>query len=134
MTSDDNKAILKKLIEANFVESIDELCAPDFVGHLPSFPTPIDRTNFKAFASMLYSAFPDLQHTVEVQLAENDLVACCVLVTGTHLGEFQGIPATGKKVVFYDLIITRLKDGKSVELWAQFDVLNLLQQLGVNPF
>ena len=134
MTSDENKVIFKKLIEANTLASIDELCAPDFVGHLPSFPAPTDRTNFIAFASMLYSAFPDLHHTVEVHLAENDMVAGCVIVRGTHQGDFQGIPATGKKVEFYDLIIARLKDGKAVELWAQLDVLNLLQQLGANPF
>ncbi|OPX87109.1 MAG: SnoaL-like polyketide cyclase [Pelotomaculum sp. PtaB.Bin104] len=134
MTSENNKAIVKDLIEANTLASIDELCAPDFIGHLPGFPAPTDRKTFVDFASMLYSAFPDLHHIVEVQLAEDDMVSSVVKVTGTHQGTFQGIPATGKKIVFYDLIVARFKDGKAVELWAQLDVLNLLQQLGVNPF
>jgi len=133
MILEKNKAIVKNLIEANTVASIDELCAPNFVGHLPGFSAPTDRVNFMNFASLLYGAFPDLNHTVEVQLAENDMVACCVTVRGTHQGIFQGIPPTGKKVEFTDLIIARFDNGKAVELWAQFDILGLLQQLGINP-
>jgi len=133
MTIEKNKAIIKNLIEANTIASINELCAPNFVGHLPGFTAPTDRINFINFASMLYSAFPDLHHTVEVQLAENDMVASCVTVRGTHQVMFQGIPASGKKVEFTDLIIARFENGKAVELWAQLDILGLLQQLGVNP-
>ena len=55
-------------------------------------------------------------------------------VRGTHQDIFQGIKATGNKVEFTDLIITRLEKGKAVELWAQFDILGLLTQLGVNIF
>lgn len=134
MSIEKNKAIVRSFIEANTVSSIDELCAPDFIAHLPGFPSPTDRLSFMNFASMLYSAFPDLHHTVEVQLAENDMVASCVTVLGTHQAMFQGIPATGRQVEFTDLIITRLKNGKAVELWAQFDVIGLLNQLGVTPF
>lgn len=131
MSNEKMKMAVKNLIESDTVDSIGELCAPDFVGHMPGMPEPVDRSGFMNFAAMLYSAFPDLHHDVEVQLAENDLMALCVKVSGTHQGEFQGIPATGKKVVFIDLIITRLENGKAKELWAQFDISGLLQQLGV---
>ena len=80
---------------------------------------------------MLYAAFPDLHHTVEDQISENDKVASLVNVCGTHWGDFQGIAQTGKRIVFKDIIITRIQEGKIVELWAQFDALSLLQQLGV---
>ncbi len=52
-------------------------------------------------------------------------------VYGTHRGDFQGIAPTGKQVVFKDFFITHIQEGKVVELWAQFDALSLLQQLGV---
>ena len=134
MSIETNKTIVRNFIEANTVTSIDELCATDFIAHLPSFPTPTDRVGFIEFASMLYKAFPDLNHTVEFQLAENNTVASCVTVRGTHQDIFQGIKATGNKVEFTDLIITRLEKGKAVELWAQFEILGLLTQLGVNIF
>jgi len=136
MTSKHNKAIIRRFIEGlrQDLSAIDELCAVNFTCHLPGFPGPSDKETFKGFAALLYNAFPDLHHTVEDQIAENNRVASRVTVRGTHQGLFQGIPATGKKVVFTDMIIMRLKETKVLELWAQFDVLSLLEQLGVTVF
>jgi len=80
---------------------------------------------------MLYTAFPDLHHMVEEQIAEDDNVASIINVHGTHKGDFLGIAPTGRQVVFEDFMITRFQGGKVVELWAQLDALILLQQLGV---
>lgn len=131
MTIEQNKRVVRDLIEDNSVDGLDKLCASNFVGHLPSFPVPTNKAEFLGFAQMLFTAFPDLNHNIEFQVAENDIVTSCITVRGTHLGEFNGILATGNKVEFYDLVITRMENGKAVELWAQFDVLGLLQQLGV---
>lgn len=81
--------------------------------------------------ALLYAAFPDLHHKVEDQIAENDRVVSLVTVRGTHQGDFQGIAPKGKQMIITDIIIARIKGGKAVELWAQFDALGLLQQLGV---
>lgn len=58
-------------------------------------------------------------------------MANLVTVWGTHKGNFQGISPTGRQVMFTDIIVTRIEDGKFFALWAQFDVIGLLRQLGV---
>ncbi len=132
MITNDNKKNVMNLIEKNTVEDLDILCADNFIGHLPMFPGPATKEGFLGFAQMLFNAFPDLSHKVELQIAENDYVTTLVTVSGTHKGDFNGIPATGNKVIFTDMIITRMENGKAVELWAQFDVLGLLGQMGVS--
>ena len=132
MTIGQKKSIVCNLIEDNSVDGLDKLCASNFIGNLPSFPVPTDKAEFLQFAQMLFTAFPDLNHKIEFQTAENEIVTSCITVKGTHLGEFNGIPSTGNKVEFYDLVIARMENGKAVEIWAQFDVLGLLQQLGVS--
>lgn len=136
MTSEQNKATIRRFIEGlrQDLSAIDELCGMNFTCHLPGFPGPSDKETFKGFAAMLYNAFPDLHHIVEDLIAENNMVASRVTVHGTHQGLFQGIPATGKKMAFTDVIIMRFEEGKVLELWAQFDVLSLLEQLGVTVF
>lgn len=111
-------------------EAVDTFFSPGCVAHLPGMEGPTGREGFKAFVEMLYAAFPDLSHTVVDQIAELDKVANLVRAQGTHRGAFQSIPPTGKSVVITDIFIVRIMKGKVVELWAQFDVLGLLQQLG----
>lgn len=131
MAIEENKAIVRNFIESNDLAEIDEVCAHNLIAHLPGFSSPVDRKTFKGFASMLYNALPDLDHTVEAQVAEDDMVVSRITVRGTHQGVFQGIPPTGNQVEFTDIVIVRVENAKAVELWAQFDVLGLLQQLGV---
>ena len=79
---------------------------------------------------MLYAAFPDLRHTIVEQIGEKDTVVTLLTVRGTHLGNFFGIPSTGKEIVFTDIVVTRFREGKIVQLNAQFDALSLLAELG----
>lgn len=133
MTAEQNKALvcqfLKRLDENLSV--IDEVCASQFVAYIPGGTQPIAREGFAQFVSLFYLAFPDLCHTVEDQVAEGDKVVSRLTVEGTHQGPFQGMPPTGKRVKFTDIMISRLEDGKITEVWAQFDALGLLQQLGL---
>lgn len=81
------------------------------------------------------TAFPDLQHTIETELVEGELIGCVATVHGTHQGPFMGITPTGKQVSFMLLLIDRIEDGKIVQHWAIPDFLSLFQQLGVpGPF
>lgn len=61
---------------------------------------------------MLYSAFPDLRHHIEEQVAERDTVATIVTARGTHRGEFQGISSTGKQIFVTDIIVAKIEAGK----------------------
>jgi len=132
METDQNKAMVRNFLERldKDISAIEEFFVPECTACLPGNP-PTDREGFRQFVAMLYSAFPDLHHEIEMQIAENDKVASIINVYGTHNGDFQGIPPTGRQVEFQDFMITRIQEGKFIELWAQFDALKLLQQLGI---
>jgi len=133
MTTDQNKTAVRSFLEKldKNISAIEEYFIPDCPAHLPGNPDPTDREGFQQFVAMLYTAFPDLHHTVEEQIAEDDNVASIINVHGTHKGDFLGVAPTGRQVIFEDFMITRFQGGKVVELWAQLDALILLQQLGV---
>jgi predicted ester cyclase len=79
----------------------------------------------------MYAAFPDMHHTIEVELVEGEMIACVAQVRGTHRGAFMGIAPTGKQVSFMLLLIERIVEGQIAEHWALPDFLGLFQQLGV---
>ena len=82
---------------------------------------------------MFRAAFPDLHVTLEDVFGEGDKVATRGYFTGTHQGEFNGIPATGKQVKVSYIDLWRLENGKAVDNWVQMDMIGLMQQLGVIP-
>jgi predicted ester cyclase len=82
---------------------------------------------------VIFAAFPDVHASVEIVLAEGDLVAERTTARATHKGEFNGIPATGREVVWTENHIYRFKDGKIVEHWPEIDMLGLLMQVGAIP-
>lgn len=136
--SERNKAVERRLLEEVYsqgkLDIVDELVASDFVGH----GTAADggdqgRDAYKQFVVEMRSAFPDLQITVEDQIAEGDKVVTRWRARGTHTGVFQGIPPTGKSGEISGTIIDRIAGGKVVECWSNTDDLGLLQQLGVMP-
>ncbi len=137
MSTEDNKAIVRRLIEEGFNQRnlaiFDELYAPDFVYHLGS--TAIQgREPYKQFTLMSFTSFPDVRFTIEDQVAEADEVVTRWTWRGTHQGPFQGIPPTGKHVMVTGVGINHFAaNGKIVENWTNMDVLGLLQQLGVVP-
>jgi len=109
----------------------DDFFAPGFVEHetIPGF-TP-DKDGVRKLFDMYLAAFPDLKATVDVMLAEGDLVTAVVTVTGTQKGEFMGAPASGKSFTMTMVDVLRLKDGKAVEHWGAGDNLGMMQQLGM---
>ncbi|HVF91501.1 MAG TPA: ester cyclase [Blastocatellia bacterium] len=97
-------------------ESGNELCGPEA---------------FKPFFERFLGAFPDLRVTVEDAIEEGDMVACRCTVSGTHTGEGIGMAATRKPVTFSGMCMVRLKDGKIVEAWNNFDFMSMYQQMGL---
>jgi predicted ester cyclase len=88
---------------------------------------------WKQFTAPFMEAFPDLRLTVEDIVAEGDTVAARVAFRGTHRGEFQGIPPTGKQVAFSSMVFNHVVDGKVEEHWVELDLLRLMGQLGAIP-
>jgi len=134
--SEQNKALVSRYYEEVLgqgkVHVIDEIGSPDFVDHDRANPTH-DGEGVKLFASMARSAFPDLSVKVEDVIASDDRVVARTTISGTHSGEFMGIPATGRRVTFNCIDIMRCADGRIVEHWGEGDDLGMLQQLGVIP-
>jgi steroid delta-isomerase-like uncharacterized protein len=82
---------------------------------------------------VLLRAFPDLQVAVEDVIAEGDKVVCRDTVTGTHQGEYRGLPPTGKSVTYNEIFILRFVNGRIAEIWGIVDVFSQMQQLGAIP-
>lgn len=122
--AEQNKTLFKRYVDEVYhkrnVAFIDEFLDPNLVEH---------REDIYAFLG----AFPDLHVTVEDLIAEGDKIVGRVTLTGTHQGELMGIPATGKKVSFSEILIGRISNGKVVELWEVGDTMTMMQQLGVIP-
>ncbi len=136
MSTEKNKAISRQMREAFDKRNwavVDEFLAPDVVMHFAGNPEPMNREAMVYMLKMFYAAFPDLHHTFEDQIAEGDKVMLRLTFRGTHQGEFQGIPPTGKRIEIAATVVDRIVDGKMVEHWSTMDNLSLMQQLGVIP-
>lgn len=112
--------------------AVDTLVAPDYVDHTPSGPestTVRGTAGIKEAVRMFRAAFPDLQYSVELQIVEGDMVASRFTATGTHLGNFEGRPPTGRRVTYTGIDIARIGGGRIVEGWVNYDALALLEQV-----
>jgi steroid delta-isomerase-like uncharacterized protein len=122
---------LYDLINAQDIDAFGELLADDFVEHeeLPGGdPT---REGVKAFFRMQIAAFPDLAMTPQDVIDGGDKVVARVRFTGTHQGEFMGMPATGRSVDVQVIDIMRCADDGLVhEHWGVFDAMAMMRQLG----
>ena len=87
----------------------------------------------KQFLRQYREAFPDLEITIEEQIAEGDKVVTRWASRGIHQGEFRGIAPTSNEVRLTGIGIFRFSEGKVVESWDNFDQLGMLQQLGAIP-
>jgi steroid delta-isomerase-like uncharacterized protein len=132
---DADKHLFARLMEEVFnrgnLDFADDHVAADFHNHeAPDSPGP---QGFKATAKWLRSAFPDYHAVLHETIAEGDLVAARITVSGTHHGEFMGMPASGRAFSVQHIHIYRVAEGKLVEHWACRDDLGQLTQLGLLP-
>ncbi|ONK15069.1 ester cyclase [Streptomyces sp. MP131-18] len=135
-----NKATFNRLQEAFgggdtelMSRTIDEVFRPDALIHMP---LPVEATGAQAIKKVfttLHQAFPDLHIAVEDLIAEGDKVVCRNTVTGTHRGEYMGIPPTGISITYKEIFIGRFTDGRVAETWGVVDLLSLMRQLGMIP-
>jgi steroid delta-isomerase-like uncharacterized protein len=135
--SEDNKALVRRWFEEVWnkgrADAIPEMLAAEGIVHGLSE----DATNplrgpagFLPFHAQFREAFPDIEVVVEDQIAEGDMVATRCSVRGKHSGDSLGFAATQHPVEFTGVAITRIKDGKIVEAWNNFDFMKMYRQLG----
>jgi steroid delta-isomerase-like uncharacterized protein len=134
MPAEDDKAAVRRfyqeVINGRNLDALDKLLTPDGVDHTFGSQNP---EQAKQFFGMVHQAFPDLHAEVHDVIAEGELVAARVTYTGTHQGEFVGIPATGKQTTTSGVHFFRMQDGRQAEHWGGPDMFSLLMQLGVMP-
>ena len=103
--------------------------APEFIAHRPEGDMSLE--GFLQYQISRFTAFPDTSCTVEDIITEGQKVMVRLIIRGTHLGMFRGLPATGKKIEVGGISINRCAGGKIVEGWSYLDTLGMMQQLGV---
>lgn len=138
ITEEEAKAIGDVYVEARNdvnLALLDEIYAPDVVVHDCSSPEDIIGLDaLKEYYSYTHKALPDLHATIDETIVKADKIIWVWTFTATHTGPFHtplgDIPATGKKVQFSGVAIDRVDEGKMVEEWVYFNVLDFLQQLG----
>lgn len=135
--SEETKSILHHWFEEVWnkgrEEAIDELFAPDGIAHgLADEHGQMLRgpDGFKPFFKKFREAFPNIQVTVEDCISEGDKVAARCTVRASHTGHSLGVAATGNAVEFTGMSIVRVREGKIVEAWNNFDFMRLFQQIG----
>ncbi|TDC02870.1 ester cyclase [Nonomuraea longispora] len=111
--------------------TIDEVVQPDVQIRTP-LPIETKGTSaMKEVLAVLHRAFPDLHVEIEDVIAEGDKVVTRNTVTGTHRGEYMGVPPTGRFITYKEILIARFTDGRVAETWAVVDVMSQMRQLGV---
>jgi steroid delta-isomerase-like uncharacterized protein len=132
-----NKAIVRRAIEKGWntgdLSVIEELYAPGFIFHQESGDAIEGIEAFKTWVDVIHTAFPDIKYMIEAMYAEGDKVATRYSVTGTHTGDFRGIPPTGKSFSLTGHLIHRIHDGQKIEGWGVWDTVGLLISLGILP-
>ena len=135
--SEENKALMRRWFEEVWnkgrAEAIDEMFAPDGIAHglSDNADNPLKGPlGFKPFHETFRGAFPDIEVIVDDIIAEGDKVAARCSVSGRHTGDHLGIAASEAAVDFTGMVFVRMRDGKIVEAWNNFDFMKMYKQLG----
>jgi steroid delta-isomerase-like uncharacterized protein len=115
------------------IDAADRLLAPDGVLHETAIGGDGTQSlaDFKAMAGVLRGAIPDIHFHVDATMVDGDRAAGRVTVTGTHSGPGLGGAPTGRSFRIAGMVMIRIANGRTVEGWSSFDMLGLLEQLGV---
>ncbi len=131
--SEDNKALARRswvIVNQHNPDLIDEMYTADFVWHEPDQDIQ-GSEEAKQFVATFFGAFPDLNVTVEDEIAEGNEVVTRWTIRGTHQGELMGIAPTEKQIELKGITIHRIEGDKIAEEWESYDMMGFMQQLGV---
>jgi steroid delta-isomerase-like uncharacterized protein len=136
--SADTKTIVRTLYEEVWnkrrLELLDEIIAPSHALHDPNLTgSAVGPEAYKRQIARFIAAMPDLHFTLEDFVGEKEKLAVAWTISGTHKGEFMGIPATNKKVAIDGITIHHLVNEKIMDSYVSWDAWGMMQQLGVVP-
>jgi len=122
------QSFFEEVLSQGHLERYGEFHSKDFVAHAGNRSATLEED--LAYAREERKAVPDMSFKVNRMVAERDLVAVHVTVSGTNTQAGMGFPATGKKIESDGVTIFRFKDGKICEEWNVFDMLTVMRQAG----
>ena len=123
-----------KALDAKDIEAVKSFWSKDHLMHYPSGSAGINAEMHTGMSGMFMSAFPDFSHEIEDIIEAGNKVIARGYFSGTHKGDFNGIPATGKLVRVSWINIYEYDDaGKVKEEWLELDSVGMMQQMGVIP-
>jgi steroid delta-isomerase-like uncharacterized protein len=133
----DNSAIVRDFVEETInqgrIDSTERFVWEDVVEQVPFPGQGPGVEGLKDVLRGMRAGFPDIHFAIEEQIAEGDKVLSRFEWTGTHRGEFLGVPATGRPVKVWGMVVDRLVDGRIKETRIIMDALGLMMQLGAFP-
>jgi steroid delta-isomerase-like uncharacterized protein len=133
MTSEsENKSLARRFLEElgnkGVEDRLSEFLAPEYVAHHSGI-AGIEQA--REHLLTFQHCYPDMVVTVEGQVAQGDIVATWFMMRGTHLGAFEGVPATGKQITLREVNVQRIRNGRIIEHWGGSNSLEALLELGV---
>jgi predicted ester cyclase len=123
------RRVLEEVFPADDETALSTLISDEFVNHEAPPGTPPGVGSVAYFMHMLSQAFSEQKWSIQKVVAEGDTVALYCTHSGTHTGDFFGLPATGRQFSYKQMHMIRIVDGKGVEHWAVRDDASLLRQL-----
>ncbi|MBS1520130.1 MAG: ester cyclase [Bacteroidetes bacterium] len=135
MSPEENKKFIghfiDEVINRKNLNAADDIVAEGFIEHVPFPGQQPGREGLKFVLNAMFTGFPDMNWTVNEQIAEGEKIVTRFTWTGTHQGEFMGIPPTQNKVEVWGIVIDVVKENIFSESRIIMDSIGLLQQLGV---
>jgi steroid delta-isomerase-like uncharacterized protein len=133
----DNGSIVRRFVEETInqgqIDSAAQFVWEDVVEQVPFPGQGPGIEGLKEVLRGFRAGFPDIHFAIEEQIVEGQKVLSRFEWTGTHRGEFLGVPATGRPVKVWGMVMDRLVDGRIKETRIIMDALGLMMQLGVFP-
>jgi len=133
---DVNRRFYKEVFDNRNVDAIDELLVENTIEHEqapPGITLKAGREGVKQLINVYLEAFKPMTVQVQDQYQDGDTVITRATFSGTHSGDFAGMPATGKSFQVEGIDIVRFEGDRMAEHWGQFDVVGMLTQLGAIP-
>ena len=123
------RSFIEDVINTRNLDAAGDYMAEDMVEQVPFPGQEPGLAGLKNVLRGLFAAFPDMRWIVEEQIAEADKVLTRFVWAGTHDGDFLGVPASGRKVSVWGMVIDRLENGRVKDTRILMDTFGLMQQI-----
>ena len=129
-----NTQIVLRFVDALDRKQFDQaeaMLSPDFQLYFSG--QQLNKAQTMAMARSVYEAFADFTHEVQETLAVDDRVVVRFIDRGTHTGDFEGVPPSGRQIALGQISIVRVAEGRLLEIREEVDMMVLMQQIGALP-